>query len=489
MVAHSSHSPESVSEALHNDMPLADAIMDATKSAHVKLNKLIVSRLHLALPPRAADPAIYVSGLLHIAPIYEAFESLWQAILDSTPLNSSADGPNQSASSWENTEQDDPLLSPPIRPDVTEQTHSILARLHLPELLRTERLKADIGTLTGWPAHVIEEQLSEIAATPPLSDFIRHIKSAVASGPHVLLAYAYILYMALFSGGRFIRASLESAGSAFWEQPLSPVRPTLRDCFDNQTVNNGPASQLDQDVIFEAGERSHAAHTLPLRFFHFPTPLDGEDLKREFKHRLMTTEKYLSGRQVEDIVQEGRFIFENMILLIQQLDLACEDATTPSDAGLSIQGLTQLLKNPLASRFRDSVAVAKERHARNSSKRSSRSTDSDGSVIRRSVGRVSKRSGTSKDGDDSSEHPTVPVVTGIELASGLSSKNVRFQPPSLAESGAIFSAAMPNTGDWALADWHIHRGGPLNRIFVVALSVVFLGLFFHSRRSGVDATV
>ena len=38
----------------------------------------------------------------------------------------------------------------------------------------------------------------------------------------MLLAYAWVLYMALFSGGRFIRATLESAGTdGFWHRKAS----------------------------------------------------------------------------------------------------------------------------------------------------------------------------------------------------------------------------------------------------------------------------
>ncbi|KAJ3481825.1 hypothetical protein NLG97_g7726 [Lecanicillium saksenae] len=71
--------------ASDNIQPLGEAIAASTRGIHARLNKSIISRLPLALPPRASDPSTYVTGLIHIAPIYLAFESLWNDFLEPGP--------------------------------------------------------------------------------------------------------------------------------------------------------------------------------------------------------------------------------------------------------------------------------------------------------------------------------------------------------------------------------------------------------------------
>jgi hypothetical protein len=238
--------------------------------------------------------------------------------------------------------------------------------------MRSNRLKADITNLTGWSSSTVEEQLRLVEHNGPLGDFIQHIKRTVQSRPHVLLAYSYILFMALFAGGRFIRATLESAGDEFWDRLPSPVLPSLLPC-DETTRRTKRASGLSDEQIPQDDFHHHATHTMPLRFFHFQTPEDGEDLKREFKRRLASMEGELSTREKQDIVQESICIFDNMMHLVQQLDRLCNDPSREGNDS-STSSLLDLVDqfHPFRSRLRDSVSIAKDRFQRSAKLSSNR---------------------------------------------------------------------------------------------------------------------
>ncbi|KAL2760547.1 hypothetical protein ACRALDRAFT_2015557 [Sodiomyces alcalophilus JCM 7366] len=279
-----------------NERLLAESINAATRRVHARLNKLIMARLPLALPPHAQDPSIYLSGLLHITPIYSAFESAWQTLL--RPL----------------TEPDSYL---PHETAISEHTRSLLSRPYLPALTRSDQLRADIHALTGWTPHQIEEQLAVVSQSGALAKFIQHISSAIDERPHVLLAYAHTLYMALFAGGRFIRSILESAPrDTFWSRPCTHVQ------LGNASTANHPSQQRTPTATFSA-QHEEDDFDLPLAFFRFSTPADGEDLKKEFKERLASIEPLLTPGERHDIVQEAICIFNNMFSVVAQLDSLC----------------------------------------------------------------------------------------------------------------------------------------------------------------------
>ncbi|KAI0866225.1 heme oxygenase-like protein [Xylaria cubensis] len=289
---------------------LSNSINAATRPAHTKLNKLVISRLRLALPPLADDASQYVSGLLHIAPIYMGFESLWRAILESPEVkNSSEESPADSSDAH-------------LPPSFNARIHSLLANLHFEGLQRSQALHQDLITLTGWSSRTLTEQLNHASESPVLGDFLNHTRDSVEKSPHVLLAYAWVLYMALFSGGRFIRASLESIHPAFWI-PASAQKPTSTTTFPSAA--------------------------LPLNFFRFDTPVDGEDLKLEFKQRLLDAEGLITESEREEIVREAGCIFDYMIRLVGELDDVCGTDKEAAEARL------------LSLRSRDSVVVENER--------------------------------------------------------------------------------------------------------------------------------
>ncbi|KAJ1329520.1 heme oxygenase 2 [Microdochium nivale] len=323
---------------------LSQAINTATRPVHTKLNKLIVFRLPLALPPQTDDGSNYVSGLLHVAPIYIAFESLWGKIVQSSASSSESPEPStdalecqaHQALSGEPAGNDglDLHTLPEVMassnvPATSSRIRTILTDLSFPEMRRTQALQSDLMALTGWSSCTLAKHLNDAAEAPVLSSFLHHIRHAVESRPHVLLAYGWVLYMALFSGGRFIRASLEAAGPAFWAPPSEVPRSYL------------PTSSSEQ----QNPEQNAAC---PLQFFRFDTPDDGEDLKQMFKQRLLELEVLLNDKERNEIVAEAQSIFDFMMRMVMELDEVCG---TAEDAGNKLLGL----------RSRDSVVVEKER--------------------------------------------------------------------------------------------------------------------------------
>jgi heme oxygenase len=314
---------------------LSDSINTATRSVHTELNKLVMSRLRLALPPQAEDASQYVSGLLHIAPIYIVFESLWKTILES-PGHQERHDSEDSDSAY--TICDTAGLQPealPIRskyvytdipqPVVNNRIKSLLEELHFEELQRSDALREDLISLTNWSSRTLAEQLNDASDSPALGNFLTHTKNLVKKSPHVLLAYAWVLYMALFSGGRFIRAALENIYPGFWV-PASDQHP--------------------KPAIFAGSTRNN---TQPLSFFHFDTPDNGEGLKLAFKKRLLESENMLTEAEREDVILEARCIFDFMIRLVRELDDICGTDKETAEARL------------LSLRSRDSVIVEKER--------------------------------------------------------------------------------------------------------------------------------
>ncbi|KAK2028535.1 heme oxygenase-like protein [Colletotrichum zoysiae] len=352
--------------AADSQRSLSESIAAATRSAHAKLNKLIIARLPLAIPPHADDPSIYVSGLLHIAPIYATFESLWKTIVepplpavggaegdDLDPLPSDLGGVPSASSDGHS------LIHQPV---LSERTRSILTSLYLPGLMRSDRLRSDIESITGWSPEIVEEQLKAVSESGRLAEFTQHIKRAIEKRPHVLMAYSYILFMALFAGGRFIRATLESAGSEFWAQTPSPILPSQTACEEKQPSTTMPASAGTESIDMMRGDHgttgtgtNHSHHSLPLGFFHFATVLDGEDLRKEFKKRLSDSENLLTTPERNDIIQEAVCIFDNMLLLVGQMDKVCETDLGDAHAPPLWASLIP------SGRLRDSLAVARER--------------------------------------------------------------------------------------------------------------------------------
>ena len=231
----------------------------ATRKQHTELNRFIISRLPLALPPTAKTPAVYSLGLSAFAQIFFAFEA---AFTDLTTAEAARDQqPSAAASAYH-----------------AQELRKWLIRLRPEGLARSESLSQDLKHLQG----------------PALSqDECAHIKRQVVdqylAKPHVLVAYTWVMYMAIFSGGRWIRQQLASAGPEFWAAPVP---------MDEKTTS------------------------LPgFSFLSFPSSdQDGEDIKAEYKTRLAEAERLLTPAERQDVVEAARLLFEQCIEIVHFLD-------------------------------------------------------------------------------------------------------------------------------------------------------------------------
>lgn len=300
----------------------------STRSLHTKLNKQILARLPLAIPPYSTSSSKYVSGLIHVAPIYFAFESLWQEIVD-TPCEPEGEVHSVEASKAEQDQESNPKTETDQATPTHPRIHSLLSYLLLPSLLRSSALREDIQALTGFSTHEMDNWIKAASQRGNLADFITHIKSSIKRNPHVLLAYAWVLYMALFSGGRILRGVLKDAGGMgrdFWERNPSPVRPSHP---LEASIREALQSSVSEDTVLEHEEsrrgRTRARsedreHDFGMGFFSFPGDEDGEDIKIEFKKRYADVELRLTPTEQNDVVEEGKHIFRFMLGLIEDLD-------------------------------------------------------------------------------------------------------------------------------------------------------------------------
>ncbi|PHH83310.1 hypothetical protein CDD82_2280 [Ophiocordyceps australis] len=456
-------------DSFKEDRPLADSIIAATRSVHAQLNKLVVARLPMALPPYASDPSLYLTGLLHIAPIYLAFEQAWKTIIDSPACQQDANHASQDQDLSDDQLLDEPRACPRVR--------GLLSKLYMDSLMRSANLRSDIASLTRWPADVVDEELRSVSQTGRVANTLHHIRHTCAQRPHVIIAYSYIMFMALFSGGRFVRATLESPGEKFWQSELSSLQ------LENEGTRTKATSQGQLDAMSTAASERGVSSTstclstspsmlqssakLPLSLFYFDSEMDGEDLKREFKKRLAESECELTTREKHDIVQESLCIFENVISVVGQLDIMCATTTKqgPPKRGKSIMSLAGLLKNPLGIRFRDSVVITKERRERSSSKRSD---DHDGDFDAQAVA----MSTLTSDGHlhSASAHTLCPA-----------SKAVRFQrvPSHARHSGSFFSPGCLHIVQTRYYGYHIGSWA-----LAVSLSVIMLGAILVGGHAG-----
>lgn len=357
-----------------DDESLVEALRSTTRPIHKRLNRLIMCRVPMALPPRASDPSIYATGLLYIAPIYMTFEALWQSIL--TPPG---EGPDNASQAEARQGSDSSMHACPVsledftKPAISLKLGLVLLKLAPPGLRRTSALRRDLQGLTGWSPTKLDAELRLVATSDgALRDFTTRIRDTLEKRPHVLVSYAYIFYMALFAGGRIIRSSLESQDTSFWDRvPVSPAMPgrftsaqAPSDADSTQRSTVGKTSE--ESVSKPAPSRSFVAESsTPVNFLRFDTASDGEHLKEEFKGRLRDSESLLTENEREDIIQEATVIFEEMLSVVEQLDHLFEPHK-PSDAvgvASGSSGATQ--ESKITDRLRDSVIVTKERKERN----------------------------------------------------------------------------------------------------------------------------
>jgi heme oxygenase len=208
----------------------------------------------------------------------------------------------------------DPYSERPEAQPRNEALQAALGSLLPPNLLRSATLHTDLTALHRTSPVTLSVALSRFPS-PAVQSFANHIRVAATDKPHVLVAYAWVFYMALFSGGRWIRAQLVNAGPDFWQNKDSGAIGTdgshLDDEFERvDGVNDEAGDEALKRPLDEAG----------LSFLFFGGESDGEDIKSEFKARLAAVESLFSTEEREEVVAEAREIFRRCIELVRELD-------------------------------------------------------------------------------------------------------------------------------------------------------------------------
>lgn len=322
---------------------LSKRINESTIASHAHLNRMITTCLPLAVPPHSTDSSTYLTGILHIAPIYLQFEKSWGALLDaSQPLNRVAKGrPSKIASEdyFQKRQRD--------------IAGSILHSLRVPGLRRSDRLREDIQSLTGYTDKLVSAALASSGRLPSLKAFTDHIETSVARSPHVLFAYSWVMYMAIFSGGRYLRATLQDAGEDFWTGETA----------DPAKKQSTPAASEDSPKKY--GRRGDPNNAMPgLSFFHFPGEEDGENIKLEFKRRYAELELLLTDAEKDEVVQEAHIIFDSMGAIVKELDFLCRgtndiEQITTKFAAPPAEGLKQTVRRLMRPLGSQSMVVPK----------------------------------------------------------------------------------------------------------------------------------
>lgn len=339
---------------------LAQQINAAITSSHTKINRLILDRMPRAVPPQADNPSKYITGLLHFGAVYTAFESLWQDLLG---IHSEI-APVPYTYPFNN----DPSPHAEI-PQITDRTRHVLEAAYWPTMLRAARIKADIQAMTGWPGHVVDEQITSVGTSGRLGKVLLQTQESVNAKPHLLLAYAYCFYMALLSGGSYIRTELMYIKSDFWHATPTPVKPNMIECTKEPSLEETDRSSSPGTESPVTGfDRHDFLEKLPLAFLDFDPPL-GENprqqtkqLKAEFKRRFAEAAQSLTDPEQKDIVKESIHIFHSMEAIVAQLDKTCGSSQWKDHMHKTGQPPPLSSRSThLGSRLRDSIAIAKGR--------------------------------------------------------------------------------------------------------------------------------
>ena len=60
---------------------ISTSSLTPSSQVHTEVNRLITSRVPLALPPYSPNPFLYLQGLTSISQLYFSFEEAWQELI------------------------------------------------------------------------------------------------------------------------------------------------------------------------------------------------------------------------------------------------------------------------------------------------------------------------------------------------------------------------------------------------------------------------
>ena len=228
--------------------PLAIQLHSSTRKEHASLNQSIIARLPLCLPPYTDSPLLYAAGITVFANIYYAIEQAWTDLVK--------------------------------RENMQGRQHSLLLQLYTQNLFRTARLRSDLGLIVSRLDATTQHQLQTLEDAS--FHFQTRILERIRRKPHIVLAWAWAMYLALFNGGRWMRQQFTNAGPDFW-------------CSRERTIDC-------------------------LSLWQFDGTQDGEDIKDTFKQNFQRAASLLTDDEQADVVAEGKVVFDTCLELVHFLD-------------------------------------------------------------------------------------------------------------------------------------------------------------------------
>ncbi|ODH38846.1 hypothetical protein ACO22_02159 [Paracoccidioides brasiliensis] len=285
---------------------LSTEIFNAIRDHHTSFGSIVVKRVPLSIPPHTDTPELYALGISRFAEIYFAFESAWLSQLSQAPSTGNSSSPDE----YE-------ILDSFVN-DEHGRIRSILSRLYIPELLRSDKLKSDLRALglspgagdAGQDTSSDDNASKYIVQGNAASAFAAHIKATTEEHPHLIIIYAWIMYLALLNGGRRIRTKLAAGGHDFW--------------------NSGTRKNED-------GSRGGIPNGLSFWFFHRDDKdlYDDEGIKKEFKRRLLSASSLLTISERAQIIAEAVNIFRHCSRIVAEIDVEVERAGLGQKGGES----------------------------------------------------------------------------------------------------------------------------------------------------------
>lgn len=221
---------------------LQDELQYAIRHDHLIINRLISTRMPLCLPPKSDNPLRFALGLTAFAHLYASYEYAWETIV------------SQSS-------------KPP----------AYLLDLETTGLSRHLRLSRDLHSLKHLVGSSGAKRMQKIQNQT--EHFRRDIFHVCQDKPHLILAWAWTMYLAIFNGGRYIRAGLEDAGDDFW-----------------------------------------GTKTYPLEFWNFEGKDDGQEIHDAFKENFDKAAEHLTREQKDEVIAEAKRVFHVVEDVVHVLD-------------------------------------------------------------------------------------------------------------------------------------------------------------------------
>ncbi|KAE8372667.1 heme-binding peroxidase [Aspergillus bertholletiae] len=237
-------------------------IKEAIRVPHMEVNRMNSARILQCLIGEKRSLSLYALGFSYYAEMYFGFEEAWQELED--------------IGSWAAE-----YPCSPSSPSYEERISRLSVLLNMGDLHRTERLNADISRLHSSDPSVARLVINELHTMRIKDD----IKTRIRENPHKLLAYVWVLYSALFNGGRFIRRQIVKAGSEFW----------------GLTTEDGDIESFPA----------------PLSFWSVS---NDPNFQEEFKVCVNKADKLLTATESNDVVDESVWIIRRCKQLTEELD-------------------------------------------------------------------------------------------------------------------------------------------------------------------------